>query len=174
MSKPTSITQFEIEAKITGAVHTQLMRGSKVSDFGAKEIARLSGEVMPTFSPEARKTLIKAGVQLLIRRILGEKIAAEIWSTGKGWSIAEDEVRAVAKRLRFEDEDDALKCLAAFREALPDMTPSDVEEFPTLHRFKPLFALHSGDVTLGTVATLGALAGDKLARSFLAWKEIEA
>ena len=174
MRKPTSITQFEIEAKITGAVHQELARGSKVSDLGKKEIERLTDGILPTFSPEARRALIRAGVEVMVRRVLGERIAAEIWKTGKGWAIHEDEVKAIAKRLKFDDEADALQCLQAFRAALPDMTPADVEEFPSLHRFKPLFALHTGDVTLGTVATFRAMGGDNLARSFFAWKDVAA
>jgi hypothetical protein len=172
MSKPTSITQFEIDAKITGAIHGELKRGTKAPDIGRKEIARLSDGVMDSFSPEAKKALVHAGVLSMVKRVLGEKIAEEIWKSGQGWSMPEQEIRDIAKRLKFESDADAFECLASFREAIPDMTREEAAEFPILVRFSPLFILQPDDATLGEITTRKAMQGNKLALSFLAWKEI--
>lgn len=173
MTNFTKLTDIEIQAKIGAAIYQEAKKGKAVSDFSKKESEAIADSVMDTFSPAAKQALIRAGVEQMVRFVLGEKVAERIWQSGKGWALPDDEVASIVKELRFEDVKDGLRSLKVYRECLNDLTEDELKEqaiFAT--RFAPLFLAQPKDATLGEIATMKAARGDKLAMSFLAWKEI--
>lgn len=173
MTNISRITDIEIQSKIGAAILREAEKGKAVSDFGRQENENIADAVMGQMSPVAKQALIRAGVERMIRFVLGEKIAERIWNAGKGWATPKDEVVSLIKELRFDDVKDGLESLEAYREDLMDLTEEELHEraiFAT--RFAPLFLAQPKNATLGEIATMKAARGDKLALSFLAWKEI--
>lgn len=176
MKNPTTISRLvdiEIEAKIGAAIQAELDKGKRPSDMGKRDFASISDAVRDTMSPAAKREMIEQGVLHMVRMVFGEMIAERIWTAGTGWSTPEHEVRQITRDLKMTDEDDALASFECFKESLPDLNREELEEFPKLSkRFSPLFVAQPADATLGEIATRKAMSGDKLALSFLAWKEI--
>lgn len=173
MSKITKLADIEIQAKIGAAIVQEAQKGKALSDFGAKESAAIAGNVMSTFSPAAQQQLIRSGVEHLVRFVLGEKIAERVWAVGKGWSMPKTELMAIIRDMRFEDPEDGFACVTLYRDQLPDLTEEELPDHSMFaRRFMPLFLAQPKGATLREVATKKAMSGDKLALSFLAWKEV--
>lgn len=170
MSKLTSLTKFELETKVASVILEETQKGRQASDFSRKEIVAISDKARSTLSPAARQLAIEEGLQVMVKRVMGEMIAAEVWAAGTGWPKSRSEVDAIAERLKFSD---GFECLEAYREHLPDLTFEELGDFEMTGRFAPLFIGQPADASLGEIATVKAMRGDKLALSFLAWKEIQ-
>lgn len=174
MSKPTSITELEINARVAAAIHSEVAAGKKPSDMGRNDFEKIADAVMDKFSPAARKQLIHHGVLVMVRRVLGEKVAKVVWDRQTGWPHDAADIEEIGRQLKFEDPKEAVLCLSSYREHIADLKFSELEEFELTGRFAPLFIAQGPDVTLGEIATLKAARGDKLALSYLTWKEIAA
>lgn len=171
MKNITTLTGFEIETKVGAAVRAELSQGVKASDLSRTHMNSIVERVRLNLSPSAREALIYDGLLSLAKKVLGSKIANEVWATGKGWSISEEDIIAIGAKLKIED---AVDCFESFREGLMDFTVSEAADFPALARFMPLFVMQANDATLGEIATRKAVVGDKLSRELLSWKELVA
>ncbi len=172
MTKPTSITDLEITARITAALHAEAAYGKKPSDMGRDDVEKIFDVVKDQFSPAARRQLIYEGVLTMVQRVLGEKIAEVVWKNRTGWPSNPADIENIGRRLNFDDPKEAVTCAHAFRDHISDLRFSELESFKLTGRFAPLFIGQPETATLGEIATVKAARGDKLALSFLAWKEI--
>lgn len=174
MTNPAAVTclvNIEIEAKIGAAIHAEVSKGKQVADWGKRDSEQIAKASYDNLSPAAKQQLIKEGVRVMVMVALGKRIADAIWDMGCGWTIPDSEVRRIATGLNFADLEEAVECLDKFREALPDFGRDEIEGHQ-LDRFVPLFVAQPEGATLGEIATRKAMHGDKLALSFLAWREI--
>ncbi|WP_425903608.1 hypothetical protein [Agrobacterium radiobacter] len=115
--------------------------------------------------------LAKEGLKILIQRSIGEKIAQKVWDSGIGMDATHEEVRGFWRSLNIPDEDGD-ECYQAFMEHMADATAETVNDYESLAKFAPLFEGEPEGLNLGELAERKAAHGDKLAMSFLAWKEI--
>lgn len=171
MKNVTRLAEVELTAKVAASIHAEMLKGKRPSDMGPRDFAAIAEPVLDKLSPEAKRFAIRQGVEAMVRWVLGEKIAEAIWDSGLGWPENDEVTRSIARKLKFSDLDDAVQCLAAYREHIAEVTFSGLDDFQLLGRFAPLFIAQPEDAMLGEVATIKAARGDKLALSFLAWKE---
>ncbi|MFP5078630.1 hypothetical protein ACLE20_15095 [Rhizobium sp. YIM 134829] len=171
MTKIINLADRELESKVEIAVRDVAASGVDPSTMSAVEQKELSRAAWETLSPEAKKRAAMEGLELIARRVLGEYIAEQIWLAGYGWAATKKQIAECGSRTKIHP-DDVVDCLEAFRTAHVDFTAEEAADFKSLSRFMPLFVMQSAETTLGEAAARKAAAGDKLALSFLAWKEI--
>ncbi|WP_404861843.1 hypothetical protein [Georhizobium sp. MAB10] len=174
-AKPTSITDIEIEAKV-GAAVMKAARTKNLSDMGRRDFIAIVDDLKPTLSPEAYRQMVRDGVFHCVKRALGEKVAEAIWKEGRGWPSTDAEIVKIAHSHNIRIVEDpgsgTVDCLATFKEDFADATLDELKDWSAIDRFNPLFFGQPEDATLGEVATRKAAMGDKLALSFLAWKDL--
>lgn len=174
MTNVSNLTEIEIQTKLGAAIMREVAKGKALSDFSSADDAAIVASVMSSFSPAAIELLKQETINRAVRAIYGQKIAERIWSTGKGWLMPKPQVMEIITSLDFDDPEDGFKSFEVFREDAPHLTEEQVSDLGGfVARFIPLFLAQPAGSTLGEIATMKAARGDKLAMSFLAWKEIE-
>jgi hypothetical protein len=182
MKQPTSLVDREIETKIDAALRAEIAKGKKPSDMGVRDFHGIADDLHGKVSPSAREHLIRLGLEQMVKFVLGAMIAEVVWADGTGWPSKDEHILAVSRRVtvkgqtvKHSSDDQALDCARVFRECLPDMTRAEFhEQCPEaiVDRFRALFIGQPEDRTLGEIATVKAVRGDKLAMSFLAWRPL--
>lgn len=171
MTAPINLNVVEYEKKILAAVEAEIARGTDPADFDDALLKALSESVYDKLSPAARKQSAIQGINILAEQVCGGFIAEKLWLAGYGWDASDEQIIECGRQARIADAD-ITGSLAAFREAHVNFTINDAKEFRALERFLPLFVMQPQDARLGDAASRKAAQGDKLALSFLAWKEI--
>jgi hypothetical protein len=170
---PTSLVDREIETKITAAIKAEVEKGKQPSDMGRREFLTIAHDLRASFSPAARETMARKGLEIVVRQVFGEIIAERIWEAGEGWPADADDLARFAHGFKFDGDDSARSCFELFRENLPELTLADMREYCStklVNRYQGLFDGQPIDATLGEVATKKAADGDPLAHSFLTWR----
>lgn len=167
----TPVKEMEIEANVTAAILAEAERtGRKPSDLNRKDIKRVSDALMRDLAKDDVRAMAEEGIHQMVLQFLGDKIAEVVWDEGLGRSASKADILRIGRNLRFAGE--IMECWQAWCDASPDFDFEKAKEFPSLTRFAPLFLAQPDDATLGEIATRKAARGDKLAQSFLAWREV--
>lgn len=167
----STLLDREIEARVEQGVKALIDSGIDPDDITEKQLKAIAEKALGEMSPAAMDHCAHEGFLLMAKQVIGERLSERFWEMGMGWPLTGDEVRVIAKGMRI-DPHEAEECLQAYRDAASDATFEELSVFRSLGRFAPLFLGEPKASTIGEVATRKAAKGDKLALSFLAWKEI--
>lgn len=171
MSNVTNLNMVEYEKKIEAAVAAEIAKGRDPNDFDDAFLLALSESVYDDLSPAARKHSAIQGLNIIAEQVCGGLIAEKLWQAGYGWDASDEQIIECGRQARIADAD-VTRSLAAFREVHGKLTINDAKAFTVLERFLPLFVMLPPDARLEEAASRKAACGDKLALSFLAWKEV--
>lgn len=166
-----TLREREIEMRLEAGFEALIASGVKASDITDRDIEKIVSATYEALSPAAKEQSAQAGLHHMVKQVFGERLAEAIWEAGTGWPETEDEVRSLAASMGISP-DDAPECLQAFRSAADEVTVEDIEVFRSLSQFTPLFIGTPKDAQLADVATTKAKQQDKLALSFLAWRDL--
>lgn len=161
----------EIEARVEQGVKNLIASGVKPVDITEEHLKEIAAKALDDMSPAAKDHCAQEGLWHMAKQVIGERLAERFWDIGMGWPLTGEEVRMIAKGMKI-DPQEAEECLQTYRDAASDATFEELSVFRSLGRFAPLFLGEPKGATIGEVATRKAARGDKLALSFLAWKEI--
>ncbi|MGN7829352.1 hypothetical protein ACTJJ8_21705 [Agrobacterium radiobacter] len=167
----SALVDREIEARVERGVKDLIASGVKPSDITEAHLKVIAEKAMNDMSPAAMDQCAQAGFLHMAKQVIGERLAERFWDTGMGWPLTGEEFRMIAKGMNIAPSE-AEECLQTYRDAASDATFEELSVFRSLGRFAPLFLGEPKGATIGEVATRKAARGDKLALSFLAWKEI--
>lgn len=167
----STLLDREIEARVEQGVKALIDSGVDPDDITEEQLKAIAEKALGEMSPAAMDHCAQEGLLHMAKQVIGERLAERFWDIGMGWPLTGDEVRAIAEGMRI-DPAEAEDCLQTYRDAASDATFEELSIFRSLGRFAPLFLREPKGDTIGEVATRKAARGDKLAMSFLAWKEI--
>jgi hypothetical protein len=166
--RPTSLIDREIETKIAAALKAEIAKGKKPSDMGRRDFDAISRAVYPVMSPAARKQTVINGLEYAVKGVFGEMIAEKLWQSGRGYSVTDPELIAIAREFRFVPPEDAPEWMSIFREDLAECTLKRLDEtYASADRWRPLLVTEAPGSLLGEVVVRKAAAGDRLALAFL-------
>ncbi|WP_320194981.1 hypothetical protein RMR10_012010 [Agrobacterium rosae] len=153
---PTKSEVEQVEARIDSLVSSNVPASELVNHLTSTE----------------QDILAREGLKILIQRAIGEKIAVKVWESGIGMDATREEVRDIWRSLNIPDEDGD-ECYQAFMENMSEITVDTVHDYQSLSKFAPLFEGEPEGVDLGSIASLKAAVGDKLAQSFIEWRAVQ-
>lgn len=165
------LLEREIETRIETGIQALIASGVKASDITERDIELVVRSTYQGLSPAGRMHSAKAGLLQMVEVAIGEQLAERIWAAGTGWPSTDDEVRDLAASINI-DPAQAPVCLKSFRVAASVATRDDLEAFSFLSRFAPLFVDAADGARLSELSIRKAEEGDKLAMSFLAWRDM--
>ncbi len=172
MNNVINLAARELEEKVDAGVKAAVATGVDPRNMGEADRDQIALAVQDDLSPAAQKQAVTDYIHRIARQVCGGRIAGQMWLAGYGWHDAtEKQILVCGWRARIAN-DDVLNCLTAFRNEHRNFTAEEAADYTVLARFMPLFATEPPEMTLGQAAARKAAAGDKLALSFLAWKEI--
>lgn len=172
-NKPVSLIEREIERKVDAALRAELAANrKKPADFGRRDFEAVARRSMEAMSPEAIRETALQGFQHIAECIFGEIIAEQLWSSGRGYAATPDEVVAIARELSFAPPEDAPGWLQQFREDISECTCDRLDmTYKSAERWRPLLAGEPDNAQIGEVALRKALAGNRLAQSFISGRQ---